>query len=230
MAAKNNDLNFSTRMISIIVPVYNEEKTILKVLGLIQQAFQDTAHEIIVVNDGSRDKTHELCVNYKNIQYINLPENHGKGFALRTGFEYAKGSFVAIQDADLEYHPAILRQLYSQAEAGKVIYGKRDRKQGYFLNKVGNAFLSWLCNRLYGSNLFDIYTGYKIISSKILKSLELTSNGFEIEAEITAKLLRAKIPITEIPIPYTPRTIAVGKHIRAPDALIGTWTLIKNRL
>lgn len=216
-------------MISIIIPVYNEEKTILKVIDSVQEAFRDIVYEIIVINDGSTDRTDALCNTRSDILYISLPQNQGKGLAIRNGFINAKGSFAAIQDADLEYNPAVLRKLFNQTEAGKVIYGQRDRKQGYFLNKVGNALLSWLCNLLYGSNLFDIYTCYKIIPTDILQSLQLTSNGFEIEAEITAKLLRAKIPIIEIPIPYTPRTLEDGKHIRARDALKGIWTLIKNK-
>ena len=216
--------------VSIIIPVYNEERTILEVIASVEQAFKDMACEIIVVNDGSTDKTHELCVNVPGILYIALPQNQGKGFALRNGFINAKGAFTAIQDADLEYSPVILRELVNQAEVGKVIYGKRDRKQGYFLNKLGNAFLSWFCNLLYGSKLFDIYTCYKIIPTNTLQSLELNSNGFEIEAEITAKLLRRKIPIKEIPIIYTPRSFRDGKHIRAKDAFIGIWTLVKNRL
>ena len=216
-------------MISIIIPVYNEEKTIFRVLESVKEAFRDVEYEIVVVDDGSKDNTPIICAAYKNIQYIQLPQNHGKGFALRNGFINAKGLFVAIQDADLEYNPEILRQLCNQAEDNKTIYGQRDRKQGYFLNKVGNAFLSWLCNILYGSHLFDIYTCYKIIPAKILQSLELVSNGFEIEAEITAKLLKKNIPIIEIPISYTPRTFQDGKHIRARDALKGMGTLIKNR-
>jgi glycosyltransferase involved in cell wall biosynthesis len=216
-------------MISIIIPVYNEEKTILRVIDSVEQAFQNITCEIIVVNDGSTDKTHELCDARSGILYIALPQNHGKGFALRNGFINAKGEFTAIQDADLEYHPEILRKLFEETKKGEVVYGKRDRKQGYFLNKLGNALLSAICNMLYGSNLFDIYTCYKIIPTDILQSLELNSNGFEIEAEITAKLLRRKIPIKEIPITYTPRTFQDGKHIRAKDAFIGIWTLVKNK-
>ncbi len=216
-------------MISIIIPAYNEEKTILNVLNSVRQAFNDIPYEIIVINDGSSDKTHNICLTYKDIVYIPLAQNKGKGFALRTGFAHAKGSFIAIQDADTEYNPKILKQLCNDIQEDTVIYGKRDRKQGYFLNKIGNAFLSWTCNILYNSNLFDIYTCYKIIPIEIVKSLALTSNGFEIEAEITAKLLRNGVPIKEIPITYTPRSFKDGKHIRARDALTGIWTLIKNK-
>lgn len=215
-------------IISIVIPVYNEEKTILRVLESVENAFKDIEHEILVINDGSRDKTNAICATHKNIKYISLAQNHGKGFALRTGFAQARGSFVAIQDADLEYNPLILRELCNHLKENIVIYGKRDRKQGYFWTIIGSMLLSSFCNLLYGSRLFDIYTCYKIIPNKILKSLELSANGFEIEAEITAKLLKKNISIIEIPITYSPRTFKEGKHIRTRDALKGIWTLIKN--
>jgi len=216
-------------MISIIIPTYNEEKTILRVLESVENAFKDTEYEILVINDGSKDNTDAICAKYKNIKYISLTQNHGKGFALRTGFAQGRGSFIAIQDADLEYNPLVLRELCNHVKENMVIYGKRDRKHGYFWTIIGSMFLSWLCNLLYGSHLFDIYTCYKIIPNKIMKSLELSTNGFEIEAEITAKLLKKNISIIEIPITYSPRTFKEGKHIRAKDALKGIWTLIKNR-
>ena len=220
-------------MISIIIPVYNEEKTILQVLRSVRSAFADTPHEIIVVNDGSRDKTQDICDRYQNEQEkiicLRLPQNRGKGFALRAGLRRARGEFIAIQDADLEYDPATLRRLYSSASPEKAIYGKRDRKNGYLANRLGNALISLLSNMLYGSRLFDIYTCYKIIPRKILQSFSLSSDGFEIEAEITAKLLRARIPIVEIPIPYSPRTFAEGKHIRLRHGIMGIWMLVKNR-
>ena len=220
-------------MISIIVPTYNEEKTILQILKSIEEAFRDVKYEIIVIDDGSIDDTQNICQTIctasKNIKYMKLPENHGKGFALRTGFRETTGDFVAIQDADLEYNPTILRELYNHSKENIVIYGKRDKNKGYFWTIIGSMFLSWLCNLLYNSRLYDIYTCYKIIPAKILRSLKLSANGFEIEAEITAKLLNLKIPIIEIPITYSPRTFKEGKHIRARDAMIGIWTLIKNR-
>jgi glycosyltransferase involved in cell wall biosynthesis len=215
--------------LSIIIPTYNEEKTISKVIESIETVFKDAPHEIIVVDDGSTDQTKTICASHKNIKYLRLDKNSGKGKALRVGLTYATGTFVAIQDADLEYHPAILEEIYHQARENIAIYGRRDRKQGYFWNRVGNILISWFCNFLYGSRLFDIYTCYKIIPLKILKSLKLSAEGFEIEAEITAKLLRANIGIVEIPIAYSPRTFQDGKHIRARDGFIGIWTLLKNR-
>ncbi|MFA6355129.1 MAG: glycosyltransferase family 2 protein [Candidatus Paceibacterota bacterium] len=217
-------------MISIIIPVYNEEKTIESIISSVNQEFNDIPHEIIVINDGSNDKTHEICISIKDIKYIKFDQNMGKGFALREGFSAATGIYVAIQDADMEYKPKTLRKLFNSIEKDKVIYGMRDRKSGYYFNRIGNAFLSKFLNILYQSNLFDIYTCYKIIPNDILKSLNLTSNRFEIEAEITAKLLRKKIPIIELPIDYSPRKYHEGKHIRPIDGLIGIWTILKNRI
>ena len=216
-------------MISIIIPAYNEEKTIFQVLNSVQRVFKDVKCEILVIDDGSTDTTGVICESYPNIKYIRLPQNKGKGFAIREGLKRAKGFLVAIQDADLEYRPETLYKLFLEAKDDIVIYGKRDRKQGYFLYKIGNAVLSGICNVIYQSKLFDIYTCYKIIPRSIMESLKLTSNGFEIEAEITAKLLKLKIPIIEIPISYSSRTFKDGKKIRGLDAVIGIWTLIKNR-
>ncbi len=212
-------------MISIIIPVYNEEKTVLNILKSIDIAFGDISYETIIIDDGSRDQTQQICEKacllQKNIKYIRFPQNKGKGFALRTGFENMNGSFALIQDADNEYDPTVLRMLFNNTKNNIVIYGKRNRKKGYLLNRIGNLFITSFCNFLYGSSLFDIYTCYKIIPIQILKSLNLSSDGFEIEAEITAKLLRKNIKIIEIPIPYIPRTYKEGKHIRAKDGFIG---------
>ena len=220
-------------MISIIIPVYNEEKTIFQVLKSVEEAFADVEYEIIVVNDGSEDQTENICRSFcainKNTRYFRLPQNSGKGKALRIGFEKAAGEFVAIQDADLEYNPYLLRELCNHTKNNIAVYGRRDRKNGYLFYRIGNAFISYFCNFLYGSKLFDIYTCYKIIPAEILRSLKLSANGFEIEAEITAKLLCANIPIAEIPITYSPRSFQEGKHIRAQDGIIGVWTLLKNR-
>lgn len=229
---QQNKIN-NMKKISIIVPVYNEEKTIFQILKSVQKAFENVEHEIIIVDDGSKDQTQNICQTIclasKNIQYIRLQKNYGKGYALRVGFTYALGQFIAIQDADLEYNPLELRKLFNQVKDNIAVYGKRNRKNGYLFYRMGVGFLSWFCNFLYQSHLFDIYTCYKIIPAQILKSLKLSANGFEIEAEITAKLLKKNIPIKEIPITYFPRTFKDGKHIRARDGIIGLWTLIKNK-
>lgn len=215
--------------ISILIPAYNEEKTIFQVLNSVQRVFKNTEHELIVIDDGSSDTTGVICESYPEIKYIRLNQNKGKGFAIREGIMHATGSFIAIQDADLEYNPETLYSLYLNAKNNVAIYGKRDRKEGYPLYKLGNAFISSACNLIYQSKLFDIYTCYKIIPSNIFKLLKLKSDGFEVEAEITAKLLRKQVPIIEIPITYTARTFREGKKIRGVDAIVGVWTLLKNR-
>jgi len=215
--------------ISIVIPAYNEEKTIFQVLNSVERVFKDIEHETIVVDDGSSDTTSLICESYAGIKCIRLNQNRGKGYAIREGIKYATGKYIAIQDADLEYNPKTLYDLFQRIKEGLVIYGRRDRKEGYVLYKLGNVFISSICNLIYRSKLYDIYTCYKIIPLEIIRSLNLESNGFEIEAEITAKLLRKKTPIIEIPITYHARSFEEGKKIRGKDALIGAWTLLKNR-
>jgi glycosyltransferase involved in cell wall biosynthesis len=217
---------------SIIIPTYNEEKTLQKVVFQTEKVWSGSDYEIIVVDDGSKDKTFEISEKLKNenISVIHHDKNYGKGKAVISGIKKASGDFVTIQDADLEYSPKTLWQLCQEAKSDEVIYGKRDRKKGYLPNRLGNKILSSLCNFLFGSNLFDIYTCYKIIPRPVLNSLHLKSDGFEIEAEITAKLLKRKIRIKEIQIPYFPRGFSEGKKIRWTDGLKGIWTLIKIKL
>lgn len=218
--------------LSIIIPVYNEEQTISSVIQNIQLHFKHTEYEILVVDDGSTDTTLLTIQSlaHEHIKIISYLQNKGKGFAIRKGLEHVSGDYVAIQDADLEYSPSTLLSLWESIHNDSLIlYGKRTRRLGYISNRIANALLSHICNFLYGSHLYDIYTCYKIIPLKIFKDLNLVSNGFEIEAEITAKLLTKKLHITEVPISYTPRTLRDGKKIRTKDGFIGLWTLIKHR-
>ena len=218
--------------LSIIVPVYNEEKTISSVIQNIKQYFKHTEYEILVVDDGSTDSTYLKVQSLvsERIKVVSYSQNKGKGFAVRKGLESASGDYVAIQDADLEYNPSTLLTLWQSIHNDStIVYGKRTRKLGYLPNRIANAILSATCNILYGSRLFDIYTCYKILPREIFINLELNSNGFEIEAEITAKLLTKKLHITEFPISYTPRTLRDGKKIRTRDGFIGLWTLFKYR-
>ncbi|MEY4602329.1 MAG: hypothetical protein RL292_270 [Candidatus Parcubacteria bacterium] len=219
-------------MLSIIIPAYNEEKTLAFVVEHVREAFKDASYEIIIVDDGSTDATGNIAEGLKDsqTQVIRETKNKGKGNAIRRGITAAAGDYIAIQDADLEYSPAVLRMLWdSIKDSQTVIYGKRSRNLGYIWNRIANAILSHACNLLYGSRLFDIYTCYKIVPRDLAQSLDLKSSGFEIEAEITAKLLRRKQHIKEIQIPYNPRTQYEGKKIRAKDGFIGLWTLINYR-
>lgn len=218
--------------LSIIIPAYNEEKTLAFVVEHVREVFSDTSYEIIIVDDGSTDATGNIAESlYDSTTHIlREPTNKGKGNAIRRGITKAIGDYVAIQDADLEYSPHVLRELWNSiVDSHTVVYGKRSRDLGYIWNRIANAILSHTCNFLYGSKLFDIYTCYKILPRDCAQQLDLKSNGFEIEAEITAKLLRRKQSITEIHIPYNPRTEHEGKKIRAKDGFVGLWTLIKHR-
>ena len=216
--------------LSIIIPVHNEEKTLEKVVLGVSEVFTEVDHEIILVDDGSTDKTAEIIASLKNPKIIKIrhEKNWGKGAAIISALRKAEGDLVAIQDADLEYEPRNLHELYKIArEKNTVVYGKRDGKSGYLANRLGNKIISGACSMLFGKKLYDIYTCYKIIPRELIQTLDLKSNAFEIEAEITAKILKRKIPILEMPIAYIPRTMEEGKHIGWKDGHKGILMLLK---
>lgn len=223
--------------LSIIIPIYNEERTLEQILSKVQESFKkeekEHSYEIILVNDGSTDNTRNIISNIKDshIQIINHERNYGKGKAIRSALLLATGEYVAIQDADLEYDPRTLYELWQIAtNKNAVVYGKRNGEKGYLSNRFGNKILTGVCNILFSSNMSDIYTCYKTIPRKLILALDLESNGFEIEAEITAKILKKKIKITEIPISYNPRSFSEGKHINFKDGYRGILKLIKLKL
>jgi len=226
------------KTLSIVIPALNEERTIGPVIEKVmaQDLPEPWNKEIIVINDGSTDRTEEsLRPHLAKIKYIKHPENRGKGAAIRTAIEHASGHAVIIQDADLEYSPdefpALLAELDSYPDHAAV-YGSRNihpDRQGYTTFVWGVAVLTFVNNLLYGSRLTDTYTCYKLFRTPVLKSIPLASRGFEFEAEITAKLLRHGHKIREIPIRYVPRSFAEGKKIRWQDGVRGLWTIIKYR-
>jgi len=238
--------------LSIIIPVYNEVKTVGKVIRSINETKlpKNITKEIIVVDDGSTDKTTEVLsklqkkhsfVKDNNLEFkvLRHNQNKGKGAAVRTGIENSKGELIIIQDADLEYDPSyylpLLRPVM-QKEAN-VVYGTRlltyplklwgRDKTVLPMHLIANKFLTFLTNVLYRSKLTDMETGYKLFKRDILKKIIINSNKFDFEAEITARILKRKIPITEIPISVTPRTYKQGKKIGWWDGIMAIWTLIK---
>lgn len=221
--------------ISVIIPAYNEEKTIKTVVQKVMR--QNEVGEIIVVDDGSKDATAELLLPFtekqdQKVKFFKHTINLGKGAAIRNGLNHVTYPYLLIQDADLEYDPQEnYKNIISQAAPKKVVYGTRlssiKNKHAYLRTYLGNVFITAFCNSLYGARLTDIYTGYKLIPTEVARALELKSSGFEIEAEITAKLLKRKIKITEIPVHYTPRNYKQGKKIVFKDAIKGALTLLK---
>lgn len=222
-------------ILSIIIPVYNEEKTIPELLRRVFAASSPGwEKQVIVVNDGSTDGTKEILQHLQtqySFKLITHEKNLGKGTAVRAGLTQTTGDDVLIQDADLEYNPADYTVLLSALtpEVGAV-FGSRmhqGTKQGYLHYILGAKILNKAINILYGSNITDAYTCYKLIRTPILQKLDLESKGFEIEAEIICKLLINKVGIVEIPISYHPRSFAQGKKIRSKDGLIGLKTALK---
>ena len=233
--------------LSILIPVYNEEKTIIKILDkIIAINIPNTEKEIVIIDDGSTDKTIEEIERFKNKGNINLLKhkiNRGKGAAIRSGLVVAKGDYTIIQDADLEYDPDDIVSLLKpiNEKRAKVVYGTRlkrlpnfkkdERTIRFFIHYVGNKMLSLLTSILYGQWITDMETGYKLMPTEIMKSLNLNSRGFELEPEITAKLLRKGYKIYEVPISTNPRGYSEGKKLNTiRDGVRALWTLLKYRI
>lgn len=213
--------------LSVIIPVYNERDLIEKIIDTVKRVPIDK--EIIVIDDFSQDGTREKLQEISCIKVILHEKNQGKGSAIRTGIKYASGDIIIIQDADLEYNPFDYPRLMAHFTDEKIgaVYGSRFKGQSQFLflSKLANYFLTGLTNILYSGQLSDMETCYKMVRRNILLELNLTAQRFEIEPEITAKLLRKKIRIIEVPIDYHART--GGKKIGPKDAFIAILELFK---
>ena len=224
--------------ISIIVPVYNERATIAQVIDRLLTIALPTPREIIVVNDGSGDGTREaldaLAGRSADLAIVHLDVNRGKGYAVRRGFAQAAGTIVAIQDADLELDPAQLAGLVAPilARETDVVYGSRflgGRPAAPAVTIAANRALTWLTNALYGSALTDMETCYKIMRADVARSLHLEANRFDIEPQITARLLRAGHHVTELPVTFEARTRKQGKKIGWRDGVKALNVLVAER-
>ncbi len=219
--------------LSIIVPVYNEERTLLEIMHALKEKCPSA--QVVYVDDGSKDKSLEILKQHARPQDKVLTKlNGGKGSAIRMGLTEATGEFTVIQDADLEYDPAQIAMLVNEAirYPGSAVFGSRflqDNPNIYKIFLMGNKFLTWLFNLLYRTKLTDSYTCYKLLPTILFQSLELTSRGFELEAEICAKCAKRGIAIHELPITYKPRTIAEGKKINWKDAYKGVKKMVELR-
>jgi glycosyltransferase involved in cell wall biosynthesis len=223
------------KKVSIVIPVYNEKSTILKILEEVEKS--DTLgleKEIILVDDGSINGTKEILKNLETkYQIIYHQQNLGKGAAVRTGFGKATGDIILIQDADLELNPENYPKILKPILSGEteVVYSSRYQEHNptYYYRHyyLGGKLISYLTNIFYGSKLSDVYCGYKVFKADVLKSLELESNGFGIEQELTIKTLKKGYKIKEVSISYYPRTREEGKKIRWWDGLEAVWLIIK---
>lgn len=233
------------KILSIVVPVYNEKNTIARVLETVEKSdVGDLKKEIIVVDDGSSDGTKEIIKSFegrKGYRILYQDLNQGKGAALRLGFKHAAGDFIIIQDADLEYHPEEYGLLLKPLLDGRadVVYGSRflggpgvAHRALFFWHYVGNRLLTTLSNLLTNLNLTDIETGYKAFTKEALQKIapRLTANRFGIEPEITAQVAKNRLRIYEVGISYSGRTYEEGKKINWRDGLAAVWHIIKFNL
>jgi glycosyltransferase involved in cell wall biosynthesis len=223
--------------LSIIVPVYNEENTVLPLLKKVQQVkLLGLKKQIIVVNDGSTDKTSQALKKVKipNCKIIQYEKNKGKGAAIRTAIPHTTGDFVIIQDADLEYDPADYENVLKLLLNGKadVVYGSRFlgvHRSFLFWHYVGNKLLTLITNILYDAVLTDMETCYKAFKGDLIRSLKLRSNRFDFEPEVTAKVLKRGSKLFEVPISYNGRDFDEGKKITWRDGFVAMATLIRYR-
>ena len=230
-----------TPLISVLVPAFDEQRTIEEVLD--RALDLDLNTEIIVVDDGSRDGTAAIVERVATshpatVRLLRHAANRGKGAALRTALAASRGAVVVIQDADLEYEPAEIPQMvqpivdgYADVVYGTRLRGGRPQRAHMFWHLVGNRALSLLTNVLYNTTISDMETGFKAFRGDLIRSIPLTSDDFRIEAEITAKLLRRPgLRLYEIPISYYGRTYAEGKKITWRDGYRAAGALVRFRV
>jgi glycosyltransferase involved in cell wall biosynthesis len=222
--------------LSVIIPVYNEVQNIREILKRVQAT--GLAWEILIVDDGSTDGTREILKELDGTDQIRVvlhEQNQGKGAAVRTGFGEAKGDVFLIQDADLEYdprdYPAILKPI--EEGVADVVYGSRflggPRRSTMFWHMIANKLLTFATNILYNNILTDMETGYKVFRREVLDGITIHSNSFNFEPEFTAKILKKKVRIFEVPISFNPRDYSDGKKIKLHDAFEAIWALLKYR-
>ena len=224
--------------LTIVIPVYNEKYTIKELIRRVQEVDVGLNKEIIIVDDGSSDGTREILrdkyADHPGIRLCFHEENQGKGAALSTGIRHAQGELVIFQDADLEYDPQDYPRLLEPILKGEadVVYGSRFKgkhRDFIFWHYVGNKMLTLITNLLYQTRLSDMETCYKVFRREVLTGMRIKARRFNVEPEVTAKVLKRKYRLVELPISYYGRAFSEGKKITWRDGLVALWTLIKYR-
>jgi glycosyltransferase involved in cell wall biosynthesis len=222
--------------LSIVIPVYNEVGNVREIVKRVQA--QQLANEIIVVDDGSTDGTRDILQELDgkdNLRVILHSHNQGKGAAVVTGMNAARGDILLIQDADLEYDPRDYPKLLQpiQEEIADVVYGSRflggSRRVAMFWHMIANKLLTIMTNILYDTILTDMETGYKVFRRNVIEGMKINAKRFDFEPEFTAKILKQHYRIFEVPITFNPRDYSQGKKIKLKDAFEAVWTLLKYR-
>jgi glycosyltransferase involved in cell wall biosynthesis len=226
--------------LSIVVPVYDEKSTLEEIIQRVVAVDVGMEKEIIMVDDGSTDGTRDLYPNIQAaypeglIRVVLHEKNQGKGAALRTGFQHVSGDIVLVQDADLEYDPNDYHRLLKPILDGRadVVYGSRfvgseEHRVLFFWHMIGNRLLTLMSNMLTNLNLTDMETCYKVFRAEVLKKIQIKSNRFDFEPEITAKVAKAKCRIYEVGISYSGRDYDEGKKIGFKDAVQAVWTIFR---
>ena len=231
--------------LSIIVPTYNEQNTLKRLIDYVQSVKYPIDYEIIIIDDASIDRTYEkeFIIKLKNkAEGINIRVyknriNRGKGFSVRKGIKRARGDIIIVQDADTEYDPCDIPKLIEPIinNESKVVYGSRFLNKSHpegmaFTNFIANKILSHITNLLFGTKLTDMETCYKAFSADIIKGIKLKANRFTFEPEVTAMLAKKKIEIKEMPISYHGRTTTEGKKIKAKDFIFAIIVLLWQRI
>ena len=231
------DLKDEKMKLSVVIPVYNEKNTLEKIVDLVR-AVDGIDKEIIIVDDGSTDGSVDIIKSigekYPDIKTVIKGENRGKGHTLKVGFKETTGDYVIVQDADLEYDPQDYKKLLKALEEDKVdvVYGSRfsgNYEKMTTLHHFGNKLLTLLTNLFYGVTLTDMETCYKLIPGDFARSVNIKSDRFDFEPEITAKILKSGLKIKEVPISYKGRSFSEGKKITWKDGFKAVYTLIKFR-
>ena len=225
--------------ISILIPVFNEKKTILKILEKVNIEKKNFDLQIVVSDDGSNDGTVEILKKNEHLFdiFVNKTSNDGKGSAIIEGLKKCSGQYTLIQDADLEYDPEDYPKLFKPIikHEADVVYGSRfvgdePRRILYFTHRVANFFITFLVNCLTNINFSDVETCYKLIKTDLLRKINLNEKSFAFEVEVTMKLAKEKVKFYEVGISYCGRTYAEGKKIQFKDAIIAVYKIIYYKL